>query len=147
MNAIRCIRGTYRLLLLMHPPAFRERFGTEMLWIFDQTARDGGTLHILRDGCMSLAKQWMATDTVPRANTGAFRSVSTGSLSAVRITQATAVALVLALGFLKLLTQSVPLPQPPKEFRVRRAAWALCRVYRPPMQRHPGDAASCEALQ
>lgn len=118
-----------------------------MLWIFDQSMTDGGTLRVLGDGCVSLVTQWMATDTVPQANTGSFRIVPTSSLSAMRITQATAIALVLTLGFFKLLTQSVPLPQPPKDFRVRRAAWTLCRIHSHPLERYPGGAPNCRSLQ
>lgn len=126
MTFPRCARGLYRLLLLLHPPAFRERFAGEMLWIFDQSVTDSGTLRVMGDGCVSLVTQWMATDTVPQANTGSFRIMPTSSLSAVRITQATAIALVLTLGFFKLLTQSVPLPQPPKDFKVWRGRFAMC---------------------
>lgn len=140
-------RGFYRLLLRLHPPAFRERFAGEMLWVFDQSAVGGGTMRLMTDGCVSLAKQWMAADTVPRKQTAPFQYVPAGSLSAVHVTQAAVVAILLTLGFFKLLTQSVPLPQPPRDFSSRRTAWALCCVYRPPMQRHPGDAPSCEALQ
>jgi hypothetical protein len=130
MTFPRCARGLYRLLLFLHPPAFRERFAGEMLWIFDQSVMDGDTLRVMGDGCVSLVTQWMATDTVPQANPGSFRSVPTGSLSAMRVTQATAVALLLTLGFFKLLTQSVPLPQPPKDFRVWQGRFALCANHR-----------------
>lgn len=147
MTFARFVRGLYRLVLRLHPPAFRERFAGEMLWIFDQSARDGDALRMMADGCVSLAKQWMSMDTVPRTDAALFGNLSTGSLSGTRITQATVVAVALTLGFFKLLTQSVPLPKPPKDFSSRRTAWALCCVYRPPMQRHPGDAPSCEALQ
>ena len=35
-------RSLYRLLLNLHPPAFRERFAAEMLWIFDEAAATQG---------------------------------------------------------------------------------------------------------
>jgi hypothetical protein len=131
MTFARCTRGLYQLLLLLHPPAFRERFGKEMLWIFDQSVTDGGgTVRVIGDGFVSLTTQWMATDTVPRANTGSFQVVSTGSFSAAHLTQATAIALLVTLGFFKLLTQSVPLPQPAKDFNVWRGRFAMCAGHR-----------------
>lgn len=127
---MRVSRGLYRLLLLLHPPAFRERFAGEMLWIFDQSVADTGTVRVMADGCVSLVTQWMASDAVPQANTGSFQIVPADSLSARRLTQATAIALVLTVGFFKLLTQSVPLPQPPKDFKVWRGRFALCAGHR-----------------
>ena len=32
------LRSLYRRLLCLHPPAFRQRFAEEMLWIFDEAA-------------------------------------------------------------------------------------------------------------
>jgi hypothetical protein len=48
-------RVFYRLLLWLHPPSFRRRFGDEMLWIFDETAAHTGAL---ADGFASLLRQW-----------------------------------------------------------------------------------------
>ena len=47
----------YRWLLRLHPPRFRERFGEEMLSIFDRAERrEVGKL--LADGLISLTRQW-----------------------------------------------------------------------------------------
>ena len=35
------LRFLYRFLLCLHPRAFRQRFAEGMLWIFDETARQG----------------------------------------------------------------------------------------------------------
>jgi hypothetical protein len=52
-------RKTYRFLLYLHPPAFREQFGDEMLWIFDETAEAGSSgLPLLTDGLVSALRQW-----------------------------------------------------------------------------------------
>jgi Ca2+-binding EF-hand superfamily protein len=52
------IRFFYIWLIRLHPPQFRQRFGDEMLWIFDQSAgsRSGGSL--LVDALLSLLRQW-----------------------------------------------------------------------------------------
>lgn len=50
-------RTVYRFLLQLHPPSFREQFGGEMLWIFDETAAHG-LLRLFIDAFVSLARQW-----------------------------------------------------------------------------------------
>jgi len=52
------IRWFYAGLLRLHPPGFRQRFGQEMLWIFDQAAANGGTAPLLADAVLSLWRQW-----------------------------------------------------------------------------------------
>lgn len=48
----------YRVLVGLHPPHFRERFGDEMLCIFDESAsRDVPGL--FADGFTSLLRQWL----------------------------------------------------------------------------------------
>jgi hypothetical protein len=51
-------RFIYRLLICLHPRAFRERFGEEMLYVFDEAGRPGSRAY-LHDGCSSLARQWV----------------------------------------------------------------------------------------
>jgi len=53
------IRWLYIALLRMHPARFRQRFGDEMLWIFDASHADGRTASIFFDGVRSLCRQWM----------------------------------------------------------------------------------------
>jgi hypothetical protein len=53
------MRKIYKLLLRIHPPAFRRRFAEEMLWIFDETAPSSGTPGMLADVFLSLARQWV----------------------------------------------------------------------------------------
>lgn len=53
------LRTLYTYLLLMHPPAFRRRFASEMLCIFDEALPSTGALTLLFDGFASLARQWV----------------------------------------------------------------------------------------
>jgi Ca2+-binding EF-hand superfamily protein len=50
------LRAIYILLLELHPRFFREAFGDEMLWIFDQQKQ---RLGLIADAVRSLATQWM----------------------------------------------------------------------------------------
>ena len=53
------IRALYRLLIRLHPPAFRERFAQEMLWIFEEAENVWGGGSLLRDAIVSLLRQWL----------------------------------------------------------------------------------------
>ncbi len=50
-------RLLYRLLIGLHPRSFRERFGEEMMSIFDEESRMGSTMPLLMDGLVSLFRQ------------------------------------------------------------------------------------------
>jgi hypothetical protein len=50
-------RRVYRLILRLHPASFREEFGSEMLWIFEQEQQPGATVHLFLDGTLSLFRQ------------------------------------------------------------------------------------------
>lgn len=49
-------RFIYRVLICLHPRVFRERFGDQMLCVFDESGQSG-TAAFLLDGCYSLARQ------------------------------------------------------------------------------------------
>jgi hypothetical protein len=49
----------YRSLLWLHPPPFRERYGEEMAWIFDETGTAEEKAFLFYDGLVSLARQWV----------------------------------------------------------------------------------------
>ena len=51
-------RALYKLLLRMHPPAFRQRFAEEMLFIFDEAAPSLGAFALVCDVFVSLVRQW-----------------------------------------------------------------------------------------
>lgn len=49
----------YRCLLRLHPHRFRERFGQEMLSIFDDTEAATSRVRLAADVSMSLMRQWI----------------------------------------------------------------------------------------
>jgi enterochelin esterase-like enzyme len=51
-------RSLYRSLVWLHPTVFRERFGEEMLWVFDE-AEGQEELQLFADAFISLLRQWM----------------------------------------------------------------------------------------
>jgi acetyl esterase/lipase len=64
------IRFLYRALIWLHPRAFRERFGDQMLCVFDEAA-DSGTAPFFSDALVSLARQWLIRSGAWRVATGA----------------------------------------------------------------------------
>src|SRR5258705_3069136 len=52
------MRRLYRILILLHPPAFRKQFGDEMLWIFDES-RSERAHSFLGDAVVSVLRQWV----------------------------------------------------------------------------------------
>ncbi len=52
------MRWLYRILILLHPPAFRKQFGDEMLWIFDQSRSEPGQ-SLVGDAMVSVLRQWV----------------------------------------------------------------------------------------
>lgn len=52
------IRVLYQLLLALHPDGFRNRFGEEMLWLFDESVAEGRVASAFGDGLVSVARQW-----------------------------------------------------------------------------------------
>jgi CubicO group peptidase (beta-lactamase class C family) len=58
-------RLAYRCVVRMHPHIFREQFGEEMMWIFEEATETHGALRLLGDGVLSLVRQWVLC---PRAS-------------------------------------------------------------------------------
>jgi hypothetical protein len=52
-------RRLYRLLVRLHPPAFRREFAAEMLWIYDQAVAESGGGALVLDAFVSLVRQWV----------------------------------------------------------------------------------------
>ncbi|HLG95675.1 MAG TPA: hypothetical protein VKX49_05120 [Bryobacteraceae bacterium] len=52
-------RALYQILLVLHPAPFRRQFAAEMLWVFDQAARDGAASGFCLDVAASLGRQWI----------------------------------------------------------------------------------------
>jgi hypothetical protein len=77
-------RLVYRSLLRLHPDAFRQRFGAEMLCIYDEAAAGGTTLVLLTDVVISLLRQWIVRSGCWKAAValvGAFLQISVGGFS------------------------------------------------------------------
>ncbi|MBZ5575137.1 MAG: hypothetical protein LAP40_01095 [Acidobacteriia bacterium] len=72
------VRFLYLCLLGLHPPAFRDQFGGEMLWIFDQTEAGRDVLALFSDGGASLVRQWLL-------RSGAWKMATGGVVSLVVI--------------------------------------------------------------
>jgi len=53
------IRLLYRSLIRLHPYEFRDRFGEEMIFIFDKGMQPWGALSLLADAAFSLGRQWI----------------------------------------------------------------------------------------
>jgi hypothetical protein len=63
-------RPLYRALIALHPPLFRERFGDEMLCVFDEAGRDR-TARLFADGVLSLLRQWLLRSNLWKMAAGA----------------------------------------------------------------------------
>ncbi|MGJ5819187.1 EF-hand domain-containing protein [Paludibaculum fermentans] len=53
------LRSLYIQLLRLHPAGFRQRYGDEMLCIFDEAARAGRPWPLFSDALLSLGRQWL----------------------------------------------------------------------------------------
>jgi hypothetical protein len=54
------MRSLYRFLVWLHPLEFREKFGEEMLCIFDEAAGGPGSASLVADAASSMARQWLS---------------------------------------------------------------------------------------
>ncbi len=57
MKTTGILRVAYRAIVRCHPADFRERFGEEMVWIFDEESGRGRAGRALADGVVSLVRQ------------------------------------------------------------------------------------------
>jgi hypothetical protein len=74
-------RLLYRLLLLLHPPAFRREFAGEMLWIFDESRAHHVAMPLFADALASLSRQWLLRSAIwipIAACAGAFLPLAAG---------------------------------------------------------------------
>jgi hypothetical protein len=65
-------RSLYRHLVWLHPPAFRQKFAEEMLWIFDETTEARRAPAVRR-----------LSHFIGSAVAGAFRSLETGAATCI----------------------------------------------------------------
>jgi ABC-type transporter Mla maintaining outer membrane lipid asymmetry permease subunit MlaE len=61
------VRGVYRCLVWLHPSAFRQRFGEEMVWIFDEAAGTWSAASLVVDAGMSLVRQRLTPSELGKA--------------------------------------------------------------------------------
>jgi hypothetical protein len=58
------MRVLYRALVRLHPPAFQERFGPEMMRTFDEASETDHPVRLTLDGAFSLLRQWLLRETL-----------------------------------------------------------------------------------
>ncbi len=52
-------RRLYRGLLALHPASFQDRFGEELLWIYDQKDSAYSSSALIYDCLLSVVRQWL----------------------------------------------------------------------------------------
>ena len=77
----RALRALYGGIVRLHPAWFRERFGGEMMWIFEA---ERGSMRLLADGLLSLVRQRVAARPAPRMVRGSFGLMDAGGGMAPR---------------------------------------------------------------
>ena len=53
------MRRLYRGLLALHPAAFQDRFGDELIWIFDIRDPQFSSSALVVDCVLSIVRQWL----------------------------------------------------------------------------------------
>jgi D-alanyl-D-alanine carboxypeptidase len=72
-------RLAYQCVVRLHPRVFREQFGHEMTWIFEEATETHGALRLLGDGVISLMRQ-----RVLRPRPEASAAITEGAVAAAR---------------------------------------------------------------
>jgi hypothetical protein len=91
----------------MHPDSFRNRFGDEMLWIFDEERRRGAAARLFFDGVLSLLRQQGKVEKDPEPIVAGFALLDTSQgIAPRRFIEAGVTASLLLAGFLLLLGQA-----------------------------------------
>lgn len=106
MSARSFARLAYRLLLRLHPPAFRQSFSDEMLWIFDLSSRQ--TAYMLYDGARSMVIQHAKVDLQEQPAPAFGLEVQTSGLTIARLGQATVLAAVVLFFLASLIAREMP---------------------------------------
>ncbi len=63
-------RSLYHALIELHPARFRDRFGDEMLCVFDEAGRDRAP-RLFADAVLSLLRQWLLRSNLWKMASGA----------------------------------------------------------------------------
>jgi hypothetical protein len=101
MNLRRCLLFTCRFLLLLYPYTFRRRFATEMMQLAAEAEPAEWPL-ILSDTSLGIVRSWFepfgtGTAALP-ATPGSYVAIGGSALTASRLFQGLALALVILLG-------------------------------------------------
>jgi hypothetical protein len=104
-------RFAYRQIVRLHPAWFRDRFGEEMMWIFDEESQRGATARVLLDGFLSLVRQRcrVADESTQTCVASGFLIEDSG-IGAGRFVQGTVMSSILLTAFVLLMGQRVPNP-------------------------------------
>lgn len=125
MNTRRASRIAYRLVLRIHPGLFRERFGGEMLGIFDEECKSGVPVRLLCDGVLSLLRQHAKVQReLPPASAGFEVLAFDSGFGAPLIFQALLLSLMLFIGSIFFLRQRFP-----SHFLIHRPPSALRAIF------------------
>ena len=108
MNAQTLSRLLYRLLLRLHPAAFRQRFGEEMLWIFDLASSRGQMAYLLLDGVRSVTIQHAKFEMQEDVATPFGLEIKSSSLTFARIGQAALLNAVVLFALASLIAREMP---------------------------------------
>jgi hypothetical protein len=108
MNTQGLARLMYRLVLRLHPAAFRKRFGEEMLWIFDMSSREGQMAYMLYDGARSVIIQHGKFDMQEEAAAPFCLEIQTSNLTVARLGQATLLCAAVLFTLGSLIAREMP---------------------------------------
>jgi hypothetical protein len=111
-------RTAYLLILRAHPSGFEERFGDEMLWIFDEECKRGAAGKVLCDGVASLLRQRCRVERTPAASTILGVAIQEDGIGVAQFLQAGILAFLLVGGALAMLGERSPV------FSIRWPAWS-----------------------
>lgn len=102
-------RLAYRAIIYLHPRDFREEFGAEMLWIFDEESRHGTALpRLVLDGICSIAIQNVKPRLQQVEAAGPIYREVDSAIPAERYAQATLVILCCTLSLTLFVSMVVP---------------------------------------
>jgi hypothetical protein len=124
MTARSLARLLYRLLLRLHPAGFRQRFGQEMLWIFDSASHQ--TAYMLFDGARSVIIQHAKFEMQEDVAAPFCLEVKASSLTLARLGQAALLSTVVLFALASLIARNMP------------SAWYLDHDQQPTCQQTDG---------
>lgn len=102
-------RLAYRAIIYLHPRNFREEFGAEMLWIFEEESRNGAALpRLILDGICSIALQTVRPRVQQVEAAGPIYREVDSAIPAERYAQATLVILCCTLSLTLFMSMVVP---------------------------------------